>query len=272
MSRPDATSAPTDHAAATAAPIAVFDSGVGGLSVLRAIRDRLPHEPLLYVADSGNAPYGDRDLDFIRGRSIAIAQWMVDRGAKEIVVACNTATVVAVSTLRERFTVPIVALEPAIKPAAEGSHTHVIGVLATSRTLESPAVERLQREYGANTKIVLQPCPGLVEQVEHGLMDSAETTTLLQRYLESSMRAGADHIVLGCTHYAFLRERIQELVGPEVRLVDSGDAVARQTERRLPFAAPPGSAREEFFTTGDLAEANRRIPALWGAPVRVQSL
>lgn len=268
MSRPDATPA----SAAPSAPIAVFDSGVGGLSVLRAIRQRLPNEPLLYVADSGNAPYGDRDVAFIQGRAMAIASWMVARGAKEIVVACNTATVVAVHTLREAFTVPIVAIEPAIKPAAEGSRSHVIGVLATSRTLESPAVERLRREYGGNTQIVLQPCPGLVEQVEHGLIDTDETTQLLQRYLASSLRAGADHLVLGCTHYAFLRDRIQALVGPGVTLVDSGDAVARQTERRLPFAAPPGSAREEFFTTGDLAEANARIPALWGAPVRVQPL
>jgi glutamate racemase len=268
MSSPDATAAPAD----LAAPIAVFDSGVGGLSVLRAIRDRLPNEPLLYVADSGNAPYGDRDIEFILGRSMAIASWMVQRGAKEIVVACNTATVVSVQTLRAAFTVPIVALEPAIKPAAEGSRSHVIGVLATSRTLESPAVERLQREYGGNTRIVLQPCPGLVEQVERGLIDSDETTALLQSYLESSLRAGADHLVLGCTHYAFLRDRIQALVGPDVTLVDSGDAVARQTERRLPFAAPPGSAREEFFTTGDLVEARAHIPALWGAPVRVQSL
>jgi len=268
MSRLDAAPAPTE----LAAPIAVFDSGVGGLSVLRAIRDRLPNEPLLYVADSGNAPYGDREIEFILGRSMAIASWMVARGAKEIVVACNTATVVAVQTLRSAFTVPIVALEPAIKPAAEGSRSDVIGVLATSRTLESPAVERLQREYGANTQIVLQACPGLVEQVERGLIDTDDTTTLLQRYLESSLRAGADHLVLGCTHYAFLRDRIQALVGPEITLVDSGDAVARQTERRLPFAAPSGSAREEFFTTGDLAEASARIPALWGAPVRVQSL
>jgi glutamate racemase len=203
---------------------------------------------------------------------MTIASWMVARGAKEIVVACNTATVVAVHTLREAFTVPIVALEPAIKPAAEGSRSHVIGVLATSRTLESPAVERLQRQYGGNTQIVLQPCPGLVEQVEHGLIDTEDTTQLLQRYLASSLRAGADHLVLGCTHYAFLRDRIQALVGPSVTLVDSGDAVARQTERRLPFPAPEGSAREEFFTTGNLAEANARIPALWGAPVRVQQL
>lgn len=254
------------------APIAVFDSGVGGLSVLRAIRDRLPNEPLLYIADSGNAPYGDRNLEFILARSMTIASWMVARGAKEIVVACNTATVVAASTLRQHFTVPIVALEPAIKPAAEGSRSHVIGVLATSRTLESPAVARLRQQYGANTRIVLQACPGLVEQVERGLIESAETTALLQRYLASSLEAGADHLVLGCTHYAFLRDRIQELVGPNVTLVDSGDAVARQTERRLPYAAPVGSAREEFFTTGDVAEANTLFPALWGAPARVQPL
>ncbi len=268
MSRPDAPLAQSTEAA----PIAVFDSGVGGLSVLRAIRDRLPNEPLLYVADSGNAPYGDRDIDFIRGRAVAIAAWMLARGAKEIVVACNTATVVAVSALREQFTVPIVALEPAIKPAAEGSHSHVIGVLATSRTLESPAVARLQREYGAHTRIMLQACPGLVEQVEHGRIDSDETTALLRRYLAAPLEAGADHLVLGCTHYAFLRDRIRSLVGPGVTLVDSGDAVARQTERRLPYAAPVGSAREEFFTTGDLLESTQRFAALWGPDTIVRPL
>lgn len=272
MSTPAANPAASATAHNSAAPIAVFDSGVGGLSVLRAIRDRLPNEPLLYVADSGNAPYGDRDTAFIVERAMAIAGWMVARGAKEIVVACNTATVVAVSTLRQHFAIPIVALEPAIKPAAEGSRSHVIGVLATSRTLESPAVARLQQQYGANTRIVLQPCPGLVEQVERGRIESDETTALLRRYLASSLEAGADHLVLGCTHYAFLRDRIQALVGPDITLVDSGDAVARQTERRLPFPAPAGSAREEFYTTGDVAAANALFPRLWGAPARVQPL
>ena len=268
MSRPD----DSVDSSASAAPIAVFDSGVGGLSVLRAIRDRLPNEPLLYVADSGNAPYGNRDLDFIVDRSMAIATWMVERGAKEIVVACNTATVVAVATLRERFNVPIVAVEPAIKPAAEGSQNHVIGVLATSRTLESPAVDRLRRQYAANTEIVLQPCPGLVEEIEQGRIDSAETTALLERYLAAPLAAGADHLVLGCTHYVFLRERIREMVGPGITLVDSGDAVARQTARRLPYAAPTGSAREEFYTTGDVREATALVSSLWGAPVHVHAL
>ena len=262
--------APVAATPGPSAPIAVFDSGVGGLSVLRAIRDRLPHEPLLYVADSGHAPYGDRGLDFIRQRSLAIVNWMVARGAKEIVVACNTATVVSVSTLRDAHSVPIVALEPAIKPAAEGSMSHVIGVLATSRTLESPAVARLQQEYGARARIMLQPCPGLVEQVERGELDSPVTTALLERYLAAPLAAGADHLVLGCTHYAFLRDRIQALVGPGVTLVDSRDAVARQTERRLPYAGIGGG--ERFFTTGDLREARARFESLWGSDADVSVL
>lgn len=252
------------------APIAVFDSGVGGLSVLRAIRDRLPHEPLVYVADSGFAPYGDRDVAFIRARAFAIVRALVRRGAKSVVIACNTATVVAAADLRAEYSLPIIALEPAIKPAVERSTSHVIGVLATSRTLESAAVARLCAEYGGSARIVLQPCPGLVESVERGQVDSAQTTALLERYLAAPLAAGADTLVLGCTHYAFLRERIQAIAGPSVTLLDSADAVARQTDRRLPFACAerPGGG-ETFFTTGDVAEARVRIAALWGAEVVV---
>lgn len=255
-----------------AAPIAVFDSGVGGLSVLRAIRERLPQEPLLYVADSGYAPYGDRDIAFIRERAVTIVGELVRRGAKSIVIACNTATVVAAAELRAQFALPIIALEPAIKPAIERSASHVIGVLATSRTLESAAVARLCAEYGGATRIVLQACPGLVEAVERGHTDRAQTSTLLERYLAAPLAAGADTLVLGCTHYAFLRDRIQAIAGPSVTLLDSADAVARQTERRLPFPCPlrPGGG-ESFFTTGDVTEARARIAALWGAEVEVQS-
>jgi glutamate racemase len=254
-----------------AAPIAVFDSGVGGLSVLRAIRERLPHEPLLYVADSGYAPYGDRDIAFIRERAFTIVGELVRRGAKSIVIACNTATVVAAAELRTQFALPIIALEPAIKPAVERSASHVIGVLATSRTLESAAVARLCAEYGGATRIVLQACPGLVECVERGRIDSAETTALLEHYLAGPLAAGADTLVLGCTHYAFLRDRIQAIVGPTVTLLDSADAVARQTERRLRFPCTqrPGGD-ETFFTTGDLAEARERISTLWGSRVNAQ--
>lgn len=253
-----------------AAPIAVFDSGVGGLSVLRAIRERLPHEPLLYVADAGFAPYGDRDVDFIRERAHTIVGALVQRGAKSIVIACNTATVVAAAELRTLYALPIIALEPAIKPAVERSASHVIGVLATSRTLESAAVARLCAEFGGDTRIVLQACPGLVEAVERDQVNSAETTALLERYLAAPLAAGADTLVLGCTHYAFLRDRMQAIAGPSVTLLDSADAVARQTERRLPFpcALRPGGG-ESFFTTADVAEARARIAALWGAEAEV---
>jgi glutamate racemase len=252
------------------APIAVFDSGVGGLSVLRAIRERLPAESLLYVADSGHAPYGDRDVAFIRERAFAIVGELVRRGAKEIVIACNTATVVAAAALREAFRLPIVALEPAIKPAVQHSRSGVIGVLATSRTLESEAVARLCAAHGGQAKVVLQACPGLVEAVERGEVDSARATALLSQYLAAPLAAGADTLVLGCTHYAFLRDRIAAIAGPGVALLDSAEAVARQTARRLPYAAvarPRGEDR--FLTTGDLAEARVRTSALWGAPVDV---
>ncbi len=256
------------------APIGVFDSGVGGLSVLRAIRSRLPSEPLLYVADSGHAPYGDRDVAYIRDRAIAIVGFLVAKGAKEVVVACNTATVVAIEALRAQFEVPIVALEPAIKPAVEATRSKVIGVLATTRTLESPAVTRLVARFGSAARIVLQPCPGLVEEVERGTIDEAATTALLEQLLSAPLAAGADQLVLGCTHYAFLRDRIQAIVGPGVTLLDSADAVARQTERRLPYAcdATDGGDRVEFYASGNRAALAARIEALWGASITVHAL
>lgn len=258
------------------APIAVFDSGLGGLSVLRAIRDRLPDEPLLYLADRGHAPYGDRPLDFIRARSVAVVRAALAHGAKEIVIACNTATVVAVEALRAEFAVPIVALEPAIKPAVERSQAKVVGVFATSRTIESPAVARLVAQFGTHARIILQACPGWVEQVERGAMHSAETRALVERHLAAPLAAGADTLVLGCTHYAFLRDVIQSVAGPGVTLIDSAEAVARQTERRLPFRCEsPGSAEcrtELFLASGDVAEATARIRALWHPAAEVRTL
>ncbi len=258
-------------------PIGVFDSGVGGLSVLHEIRRALPGEDLLYVADSAHAPYGDKSQQFIEDRSIAISEFLVSRNAKAIVVACNTATGAAITTLRSRFSIPIIAMEPAVKPAAANSKSGVIGVLATSRTLASDNFVKLFARYGADVEILGQACPGLVEQVEAGDLSGDKTRILLeQRYVIPLLERGADTIVLGCTHYPFLAPLIQEIAGPRVAVIDSAAAVARQLRRRLEVvdlladAARVGA--ESFWTSGTLDKAQPLISQLWQAEVEVCAL
>jgi glutamate racemase len=260
----------------SANPIGVFDSGVGGLSVLREIRRELPAENLIYVADSAHAPYGDKPQAFIKARSFAITRFLLDRGAKAIVVACNTATGAAVASLRNHFTLPIVAMEPAIKPAAAQTQTGVVGVLATSRTLASHNFVKLFERYGSEAEILPQACPGLVEQVEAGDLAGVKTRNLLERYLSPLLTKGADTLVLGCTHYPFLRPLIQEIAGPNVAVIDSSGAVARQLCRRLEAhdllagADEPGS--EQFWTSADPAMAGPVIGQLWRSAVEVRGL
>ncbi|WFP49655.1 glutamate racemase [Methylomonas sp. EFPC3] len=258
------------------APIGVFDSGVGGLSVLRAIRAELPNEDLLYVADSGYAPYGDRDAGFIEDRSAAIAGFLIDEGAKAIVVACNTATVVAIEKLRAWCPLPVVAIEPAIKPAAGITQSGVIGVLATRQTLASANVARLCAAYGQDVNILLQPCPGLVEQVEKAELDSPASRALLETYLAPLLAAGADTIVLGCTHYPFLLPLVREIIGPERVIIDPATAVAKELARRLgnqrASALRPEPARTRFLSSAAGSNASSVVSALWGSPVLVEPI
>ncbi len=257
-------------------PIGVFDSGVGGLSVLHEIRRTLPSEDLLYVADSAHAPYGDKSQQFIETRSIAITEFLVSQNAKAIVVACNTATGAAITTLRARFSVPIIAMEPAVKPATASTKTGVIGVLATSRTLASDNFVQLFARYGADVEIVGQACPGLVEQVEAGDLSGDKTRALLEQYLLPLLERGADTIVLGCTHYPFLAPLIWEIAGSGVAVIDSAAAVARQLHRRLEvgdlLADGTGVGMECFWTSGRLDKAQSLVAQLWQADVDVRGL
>jgi len=257
-------------------PIGVFDSGVGGVSVLKALQNALPNESFIYAADSANAPYGDKSKAFIEARTSAMAGFLARANAKAIVVACNTATVVAVKTLRAHYPIPVIAMEPAIKPATVISRSGVVGVLATQRTLESPALANLCRLYGENVKILLQPCPGLVEQVERGAVDTAATQQLLRRYISPLLAGGADTIVLGCTHYVFLLAQIRKIVGSDISIVESSEAVARQLERRLAEIEKlaEGTAKSEtrFFTTGSINQGRAVISELWGESVHVQAV
>jgi glutamate racemase len=256
-------------------PVGVFDSGVGGLSVLQALRRELPCEHFLYVGDSGCAPYGERSAQFVVERATAITEFLVSRGAKAVVVACNTATAAAAASLRARFDIPIVAIEPAIKPAASRTCSRVVGVLATTGTLSSPNMGKLLASYGADVEFVVQPCPGLADRVERGDLASEETRRLVQRYVGPIVESGADVVVLGCTHYPFLRALIQEAAGPGVDVIDPAIAVARELRRRLEAAGLTNDddvGGERFWTTGRVEVVGPIVRQLWGAPVEVLPL
>lgn len=257
-------------------PIGVFDSGVGGLSVLREIRRELPGEDLLYVADSGHAPYGNKSRETIEARSAAIVEFLLSRNAKAIVVACNTATSAAVGTLRARFAVPIVAMEPAVKPAAESTKSGVIGVLATSGTLGSSNFARLHERFGEKSDILVQACPGLVELVEAGDLASSAARALVEKYVAPLLERKADNIVLGCTHYPFLAPLIRELAGPGVAIIDSSGPVARELRRRLTNAgllSQKGSGgTEQFWTSAHPDKTRPVISQLWKPDIELSSL
>ena len=241
MSAPLATSATSNRFQGA---IGVFDSGVGGLSVLRAIRAALPHEQLVYVADSGHAPYGDQSEAHITQRTLSVGNWLAAQGVKAITIACNTATVVAAKSLREQTHLPVVAIEPAIKPAVAMTRSGVVGVLATRQTVQSASVARLVELYGADKRILLQGCPGLVAQVERADLHSADTEALLRQFITPLIEQGADTLVLGCTHYPFLRDLIQRVAGEGVTLLDPAEAVARELARRLAEAGPLSAASQ----------------------------
>lgn len=257
------------------APVGVFDSGVGGLSVLGEINRLLPSESLLYVADCGHIPYGEKTPEFIRERCRRVADFFHQRQAKALVVACNTATVAAAAELRERYPAwPIVGMEPAVKPAAAATRSGVVGVLATTGTLQSAKFAALLDRFASDIKVVTQPCPGLVELIETGNLRSPALRQLLASYVEPLLTAGCDTLILGCTHYPFLRPLLAELVPPHVVLIDTGAAVARQLQRlleqqRLLAAGPP--AEVQFWTSGSPENFRNVLPQLWKKSSNVRS-
>lgn len=253
-------------------PIGIFDSGLGGLSVAREIRQRLPHENLLYMADSAYCPYGGRPLEEIRERSLAVTGSLVEQGVKIVVVACNTASGAAVESLRATFSLPIVALEPAVKPAALSSVRGKIAVMATPATLKTERFSRLLNNHGSEVEVVKIPCPGFVELVESGVLDGEQAEATVRQVTGDSME-GVDQLVLGCTHYPFLRDVISRVVGDGVQILDSGAAVARQVERVLrqnDLLNPSGEGSFAFQTTGDVDEVGPVVDRLWGDGVRPQ--
>lgn len=249
-------------------PIGVFDSGVGGLSVLRELRRELPHEHFLYYADSGHCPYGGKSQPEIQARAVAITEELIEAGAKLIVVACNTATLAAVEHLRANYPVPFVGMEPAVKPACALTKTGVVGVLATGAALGGEKFHRLVDQHAQGVRIITQPCPGLVECVEAGDLDGARPQALIAQYLAPLRAAGADVFVLGCTHYPFLRALIEKLVGEHATVLDTGAAVARQVHRVLQregLTRNPGSAEDfDWRTSGDRVQVGLIVERLMG--------
>ena len=249
---------------ALAAPIGVYDSGIGGLSVLRALREKLPGESFVYVADNANAPYGDRSPAFIESRAKQITNFLVQRGVTALVLACNTASVVAAYHLRRLHVLPIVAMEPAIKPAVQITKSKVVLVMATTNTIQSQSVERLCRAYGKDVRIILQPCPGLADQVERGQFQSALTRRLLEKFILPGIAAGADTIVLGCTHYAFLANEISLIAGSSITVVEPSVAIAHQLARVLPETPMPRklATATTYYTSGSAPDMSAFLASI----------
>ncbi len=265
-------------------PIGVFDSGVGGISVLKHIHTLLPHENLLYVADSKYAPYGSKTPAEITARCFEIADFLIAKNAKALVVACNTATAAAIDAMRAKydlpgFNFPIIGMEPAVKPAAQASKNGIIGVLATVGTLKSAQFAALLENYGRNVEVVTQACTGLVECVERGELTSQNTLKLIEQYCKPLLAEGADTIVLGCTHYPFLRPLIEQVVGTEIALIDTGAAVASYVQKRLfelnlladtKLLNPVSEVT--FWTNSKVSNAQAIISKLWGKDAQVNCL
>ena len=261
-------------------PIGVFDSGVGGLSVWREIARQLSHENTLYLADQARVPYGSRQLAEVRELSAGITRFLLGCGAKTIVIACNTASAAALHHLRRTFPdVPFVGMEPAVKPAVEQTHNGVVGVIATQATFQGELFASLVERYAGDVRVLTQVCPGFVEAVEAGALDTPETESLVREYLSPLIKAGVDQLVLGCTHYPFLRPVIERVVGAELAVIDPAPAVARQTARllaQLRLEADRGSAgHHTFYTSGDVTKFGTMIGRLLpsaGKDVAVQAV
>jgi glutamate racemase len=257
-------------------PIGIFDSGVGGISVLKHIHALLPHEHLMYVADSKYAPYGNKTAEEITARCMILADFLMSQNVKALVVACNTATAAAIDELRETFDIPIIGMEPAVKPAAEASKNGIIGVLATVGTLKSAQFAALLESYGRNVKVVTQACVGLVECIERGELDTPETKALIRQYAAPLLAEGADTIVLGCTHYPFLKHVIQEIVGDKITLIDTGAAVAKQLKNKLEekglLSTSQQKAEVHFWTNSEAENAEQVTEKLWGNHVEEHRL
>jgi glutamate racemase len=254
-------------------PVGIFDSGVGGLSVAREIRRALPSEDLLYVADTAYCPYGDRPVEEVRARALAVGRHLQDAGSRLVVVACNTASGAALEDLRGILAIPVVGLEPAVKTAVARTRAGRVGVMATSGTLRSERFARLVRAHGDGVEVIPQACPGLADLIEEGHLEGAALASRLEELTRPLREAGVDTVVLGCTHYAFVEAALARVLGPGVTLVDSAPAIARRTAHLLAEMASRGTGRGDgrfdVLTTGDPDKVGPVVRRLWDAPFSI---
>jgi glutamate racemase len=263
-------------------PIGVFDSGVGGLSVLQAIQQELPDETIIYFADQAHVPYGNKPIEEIRHFSVEITRYLLSLGAKLIVVACNTASAAALYHLRDVFPeIPFVGMEPAVKPAANATINGVVGVLATPTTFQGKLYASLIERFANNIIVLQDTCPGLVSQIEAGNLNGQETRSILENALMPILDEGADHIVLGCTHYPFVIPVIQEIVANQATVIDPSPAVARQTRRLLTkqnlqastdALQPIKGNRLRLITSGNDEQLYSLLPKLLGVHYNVEKV
>lgn len=255
-------------------PIGVFDSGVGGLSVLRAIHAQMPEETLVYFGDQGHIPYGPRPMQQIRDFSEAITNFLLEQNAKIMVVACNTASAAALKYLREKFpAMQFVGMEPAVKPAAETTQTGKVGILATPATFQGALYASVVERFANGVELFQNTCNGLVQQIEQGNLRGGETKKILEDALHPMLERKIDTVVLGCTHYPFVIPLIQEIVGENVRVIDPAPAVAKQVKRLLEAGGmrsdPSARGDVRFFTSGDPDALKSLLPVLLGEDGKV---
>jgi glutamate racemase len=258
-------------------PIGVFDSGVGGLSVLRVMREQMPHENMIFLADQAHVPYGLRPLEEVLSFAEGITHFLLAEGSKLIVVACNAASAAALHSLRQKFPrIPFVGMEPAVKPAAENSHSKVVGVLATTATFQGALYASVVERFARDVTLIQHTCPGLVSQIESGELDGPKTRAILEEALAPMLEQGIDTVVLGCTHYPFVIPIIEDIVGPLVRVIDPAPAVTRQVGRILDShnLRSPGreAGRIRYLTSGDPQNLQAMLPGLVGEIAQVERL
>ncbi len=258
-------------------PIGIFDSGVGGVSVLRAVREQMSNETVLYFGDQGHIPYGPRPMEQIRAFSEAITTFLLELDAKIIVVACNTASAAALKYLRERFPhIQFVGMEPAVKPAAEHTQTGRVGVLATPATFQGALYASVVERFANGVELLQNTCNGLVQQIELGNLNGDETRRILEDALLPMMERNIDTVVLGCTHYPFVIPLIQQIVGEKVRVIDPAPSVAKQVNRLLEAGGMrnPSTRRGEmkFYTSGDPVSLRSMLPVLLGEKGKVEKI
>jgi glutamate racemase len=236
--------------------IGLFDSGIGGTSIWKEVVQLMPHEHTMYIADSAYAPYGHKTKEQIIERCVKNTEFLLDKGCKIVIVACNTATTNAIEYLRLHYDIPFIGIEPAIKPAAMLSKSGAVGILATRGTLSSQLFEKTSADHARHVKTIEQEGEGIVALIENGKIESDEMTALLNAYLQPMLKHNIDHLVLGCTHYPYLIPQIEKIVGPQVTIIDSGRAVAKQTLAVLRkhglLRIQKGETRHNFYSNTDM--------------------